>query len=70
MFSQLLKKYHLCSLNHNSPTGDEYAKTDKNIYFQRAFYFKFNSLPKFLKQSPKLLRRFDKHVSQQFWDLC
>lgn len=35
-------------MNHNSPTEDEYAKTDKNIYFQRAFYFNFISLPKFI----------------------
>ena len=28
--------------------GDEYARTDKDMYFQKAFYFKFNSLPKFI----------------------
>ena len=53
----------LCSLNllwyfkfyylmffesHNSPTGDEYARTDKDMYFQKTFYFKFNSIPKFI----------------------
>lgn len=34
--------------SHNSPTGDEYARTDKDMYFQKTFYFKFNSIPKFI----------------------
>ena len=47
-FFLILFYYLMFFESHNSPTGDEYARTDKDMYFQKAFYFKFNSLPKFI----------------------